>query len=185
MKVSGGTYTKGGIIAAGIVFVFLGYILFTRQSVPVASNEIAVPQTLLPPRTPPAGFQEYRNTTYRFSLFYPSGMKVTEFDEGDGARTITFENVAGVKGFQIFIVPYGAQQVSVERFRKDVPSGMREQSTDLLIDGSVANAFFSNNIALGDTWEVWFIKNGYLFETTVPKVLGPWLSDILVTWKFI
>lgn len=183
-------HTKWGILVAGVVSVFLGYLLFTHTPSPTNSGTPVLElnsqtATLLPPRTPPSGFEEYRNTTYRFSLFYPSGMEVTEFDEGGGASTITFQNTGEVKGFQIFIVPYGAPQVSAERFHKDVPSGVREQSTNLTIDGAVADMFFSKNITLGDTREVWFIKNGYLFEVTTLKSLDAWLTGIIQTWKFI
>lgn len=45
--------------------------------------------------------------------------------------------------------------------------------------------FFSKNIALGDTREVWFIKNGYLYEVTTLKSLDAWLTQILQTWKFL
>ncbi len=112
-------------------------------------------------------------------------MKVAEFDEGGGATTITFQNNKEVRGFQIFIVPYGAPQVTEERFRKDVPSGIRKQPTDLIIDGAVASMFFSNNIAFGDTREVWFIKNNFLYEVTTLKSLDDWLLQILQTWKFL
>jgi hypothetical protein len=45
---------------------------------------------LLPPRQVPAGSIEYRNTTYRFSLFYPTNLTLSAYDEGGGATTITF-----------------------------------------------------------------------------------------------
>ncbi len=191
MMTGGIKYTKGGIIAVLVVSVFFVYFFLTHTPSPTDPGTTTVLRidsptaTFLPSRTPPSGSEEYRNTTYRFSLFYPSEMKVTEFDEGNGARTITFQNVAEAKGFQIFIVPYGTPHVSTERFHKDVPSGVREEPTDLTIDGVVANMFFSNNIALGDTREVWFIKDGYLFEVTAPKTLNAWLMGIIQTWKFI
>lgn len=43
----------------------------------------------------------------------------------------------------------------------------------------------SKDAVLGDTREVWFIRNGYLYEVTTLKPLEGWLQDIVQTWKFI
>src|SRR3990167_5264451 len=75
-------------------------------------------------REVPKGAREYKSDTYNFSLFYPEAMKVKEFKESSGASTITFENIKGAQGFQIFITPYSEAQVSEERFAKDLPSGV-------------------------------------------------------------
>jgi len=137
------------------------------------------------PRTAPAGTAEYRNTTYRFSLFYPDTLSVKEFDEGGGASTITFQNVSTVQGFQIFVVPYSAPQVSTARFKEDEPSGVMQQPLDVTIGGVFATSFYSTDANLGDTAEIWFIHGGYLFEVTAPKSLAPWFSQIMQTWEFI
>jgi hypothetical protein len=146
------------------------------------STEVAANDT---PRTPPAGTLEYRNPTYRFSLFYPDTLSVKEFDEGGGASTITFQNVSTVQGFQIFVVPYGAPQVSTARFKEDEPSGVMQQPLDVTIGGVSATSFYSTDANLGDTAEIWFIQGGYLFEVTAPKSLAPWFSQIMQAWEFI
>ena len=133
----------------------------------------------------PIGSRSYHSEQYKFSLFYPEGMLVNEFDEGGGASTITFEDAEEGLGFQIFIVPYGENQVSEERFLMDVPLGIRENSSDFYIDGAVAVSFYSKNIGLGDTWEVWFIREGFLYEVTTLKNLDVWFGDIMKSWKFI
>ena len=38
---------------------------------------------------------------------------------------------------------------------------------------------------MGDAREVWFIKNGFLYEVTTYKELDAWLASIMQTWKFI
>jgi hypothetical protein len=136
-------------------------------------------------RTPPAGYTEYRSHEYRFSLFYPSTLSVQEFDEGEGAATITFQNVGDAQGFQIFVTPYGLPQVSVERLKKDIPSGVRENLRDISVDGSTAASFFSRNDLIGETAEIWFIHEGYLYEVTTLKPLAEWLSGIMATWQFL
>jgi hypothetical protein len=144
---------------------------------------VAVP--LSPARTPPSGAKDYRNERYRFELFYPPNLSVNEFDEGKGAMTITFQNPVDAQGFQIFIMPYGERQVSTARFKQDVPSGVAKEVMNIQIDGAQGTAFKSKDSFLGDTREVWFIHNGYLFELTTPLSLDSWLSSIMTTWKFI
>jgi hypothetical protein len=136
-------------------------------------------------RTAPAGYSEYRNTHYHFSFFYPNDLSVKTHDEGRGAFTIVFENIQSAQGFQIFIVPYAGNSISSERFVKDEPSGVRKNLANVLIDGSTGASFYGANAALGDTAEVWFIHDGYLYEVTTLKTLDTWLSGILTSWKFL
>lgn len=136
-------------------------------------------------RTPPHGMSEYRSATYRFSLLYPSNLSVKEYDEGKGAATITFQNIQTVQGFQIFIVPYASAQVSRARFIQDQPTGVMQSPMHVTIDGTAATSFYSTNPVVGDTAEIWFIRNGYLYEVTAPKSQAAWLSDIMNTWRFI
>jgi hypothetical protein len=170
------------------VFMFAGDSTpangFAAVSAGNVSNKMAS-GPLLPSRMPPPGFQEYRNIVYRFSIFYPISLSVKEVNEGNGVSTVIFQNVKDAKGFQIFIVPYEANQVSRERFQKDEPSEIMNDPNNLNIDGAIATMFLSRNLALGATREVWFIKNGYLFEVTAPQTLDNWLGYIMQTWKFI
>ena len=98
--------------------------------------------------------------------------------------TVIFENVEKGEGFQIFIIPYNESQVSEERFRQDIPSGIRKGLTDVTIDNAVGAAFYSEHEILGETREFWFIKNGWLYEITAPKSLDAWLSKIVATLEF-
>ncbi|MDP1721587.1 MAG: hypothetical protein Q8L37_00090 [Candidatus Gottesmanbacteria bacterium] len=136
-------------------------------------------------RVVPEGMREYQSATYHFSLFYPQELTVEERSEGGGASTITFQNVEKGEGFQIFIVPYSEAQVSEQRFKQDVPSGVRESLSNLSVDGATAAAFYSTNAALGATREVWFVRGGFLYEVTTLKPLDTWLGTIIQTWKFI
>ena len=48
-----------------------------------------------------------------------------------------------------------------------------------------ATAFFGANDVMGGTREVWFIKNGLLYEVTTYQVLDSWLAEIMKTWAFL
>ena len=136
-------------------------------------------------RIVPAGMREYQSATYRFSLLYPENLSIKEYDEGRGAGTVTFQDASRGEGFQIFIAPYREKQITEERFLLDNPSGAMEEPVEGLLDGALASMFFSTDPLLGDTREIWFIKDGYLYEVTTLKVLDKWLEGAMLTWRFI
>lgn len=128
---------------------------------------------------------EYVNDKYHFSFSDPSDLKVNEYDEGQGAVTLTFENDQTLNGFQIFIVPYQGDKVTDQRFHMDVPSGVRRDLINIKVDGAAAAAFVSEDVSLGETREVWIIHGGYLYELTTPRATEYLLEEILGTWKFL
>ncbi len=136
-------------------------------------------------QTPGAACVEYRNEQYHFSVFYSDHKTVLTYDEGGGAATIVFQNTADVHGFQVFVVPYAGTQVTPERFKKDEPSGVRTDLTTVTVDGATGAAFYSYDQSLGDTYEVWFIHGGYLYELTTLKARAANMQERLQTWKFI
>jgi len=133
----------------------------------------------------PPGKREYRNNKFHFLLHYPEELTVKEFNDKGEALTVSFENKESGEGFQIFVVSYAESQVTPERFKLDVPSGVRESPTQVLIDGVTGEVFFSENGTLGKTREVWFIRGGYLYEVTTYRELDAWLAEIMHSWKFI
>mgnify|MGYP001610874267 CR=1 FL=1 len=137
-------------------------------------------------RAVPAGEKEYYNPQYKFSLLYPNNLTAAEHDEGAGAMTIIFEydDKKTLEGFQVFIVPFSGSQITDDRFKQDIPSGVRKDLKEIKIDGATGASFYSENDVLGETAEVWFLRGGYLFEVNTFKELAPWLDTILQTWKF-
>jgi len=178
----------GTIIILGFV-IGIYFYSSNKGGIDIKSGEDSLISTIqfskTPTRSIPDGWLEYQNNQYNFSLFYPEGMVVNKFDEGAGASTITFENIEKGVGFQIFIVPYGGTQIDEGRFLRDVPSGIRQNPSELYIDGVLANSFYSKNLGLGDTWEVWFIYKGFLYEVTTFREQSDWLSQIMKTWSLL
>lgn len=82
-------------------------------------------------------------------------------------------------------MPYSKPQVDFERFKLDEPSGVLKDPQSVTIDSTAATIFFGQNSTMGETREVWFVHNGYLFEVTTYKDLDAWLSQIMASWKFI
>lgn len=132
------------------------------------------------------GVREYANTDYRFSLSYPQSLTVTEYTEANDAISITFEDYSDSEmGFQIYVTPYKLDHITDERFRLDAPSGVKKKPIEVVVDGTRSVIFFSENALMGETREVWFIKNGFLYEVATYKALDTWLAGIMKTWKFL
>jgi len=157
---------------------------FAPTDMQVANDTIAGNSPLAQARAAPKGSLAYRNTHYHFELFYPKGYVPTEYDEGNGGRTIIFEKDY-YHGFQISVIPYGQRQVSNDRFKIDEPSGVMDNTTTTIVDGVQGTMFFGSNDVMGDTREAWFIHNGYLYEVATYKPLDTLLQQIIQSWKFL
>ena len=171
-------------IVAVLGLLIGAYFYFSNGKAVVEKNET---ESVFPARSIPNGWREYQSNWYDFSLLYPEELVVKELEESAGinTNTIVFENAESKLGFQIFAVPYGGQQVTNERFLLDVPSGVRENPAEFLVDGVTATSFYSKSMELGDTFEIWFLHGGVLYEVTAPREQEVWLSDIMETWLFL
>jgi len=127
---------------------------------------------------------QYKNLLLNFSIFYPNNLKITETSKGN-TSTIIFNDKKENRGFQVFVVPYLENEISEERLKMDLPSGIILEQKSITVDGVPATTFFSKNTKIGDTKEIWFIKNGFLYEIMTYKDLDNWLLEIMKTWKFI
>jgi hypothetical protein len=128
---------------------------------------------------------EYHTDRYHVLVYYPSDLTTKSYDEGGAATTIVFQNEQLVQGFQIFIVPYSEAQVTERRFLKDEPSGVRTNVQNVVVDGATGAAFYGKNATLGDTYEVWFIHGGFLYEVTTLRADQDKLNELLATWRFV
>lgn len=172
------------VVAAGVLaFTYLSTAPSQSVSETIPSDNAVIITEPLPPLISEES-REYKNLLFRFSLLYPRDLQVREYDDGTSASTITFEDTVGTHGFQIFIVPYSEKQITREQFKKDVPSGIIDEPTDIIIDGARATMFFSKDSVIGETREIWFIKDGFLFEITARRALDAWLANIMQTWRF-
>ena len=117
--------------------------------------------------------KEYTNAEYGFSFRYPSYLTATIFDEGEGATTLTFQNIEKVEGFQVYVAPHsGALPVDTGPARP------------MVIGGTSASACYGTHTDLGDTHEVRVAHGGFLYEVTTLSPLDTWLRGITETWKF-
>lgn len=171
-------------IIVGVLIVLLVSFLFFRMSSEPSGTSIDGTDVSFESRDVPAGMRLYQNAPYRFSLLYPEALEMHEKEEGAGASTMLFQDTNTGQGFQIFIVPYTETQVTPDRIAKDIPSGVVKDTRDITIDGATAASFYSQNVTLGETAEIWFVHGGFLYEVTTLAPLDDWLSQIMLTWRF-
>jgi hypothetical protein len=181
-----------GLIAFGII-IASGALLFgagkttsaqaASPALPFAteSTSTASEITVAPP---PDGYLPYSNQPYHFSVYYPPNLQLHTYDEEGGGFTAAFQNPTTNVGFEVYVTPYSAAQITEQEFKLDEPSGVDNQPTPVTIDGAAATMFFGSNSVMGDTREIWFIHGGFLYEVTTYKELDSWLSPIMQTWQF-
>jgi hypothetical protein len=152
---------------------------------PATSSPAALSESIPTTQNAGQGKRLYKNAAFHFSLLYPQELVAKEYIEQGDAISVLFQDPNTGEGFQIYIIPYGGTQIDTERFRLDEPSGVIQEQTEIRVDATRATMFFGKNSIMGDTREVWFIKNGFLYEVATYKELDSWLGKIMQSWKFL
>jgi hypothetical protein len=177
-------FAIGVLILAGVgLSVFLFWKKPALVSSVSSSNGRATSTEAIATSTP-VGTNVFQSDMYHFEMPYPTELSVVAHDDGSNASTIVFQNPDLAEGFQIFVMPYLESHVTPDRFKKDDPSGVRTNERSVSIDGATGEAFYSKDDTLGDTYEVWFIHNGWLFEVTALKSEEDFINQLLADWKF-
>ena len=165
-------------LAACTAAAFYGWSFFSLESQPATA---AVAAQAINHATWPS----YENSVYRYSLRYPPDLSAQEYPEADGAMSTVFSNTTTGQGFQVYATPYEHAAITKERLALDLSSGVMDNAGDLSVDGARARTFFSTNDAMGGTYEVWVINEGFLYEIVTHDVHATWLDAILETWHFL
>ena len=87
------------------------------------------------------------------------------------------------KSAQIFIIPFDEPApISKTRILKDLPDMVIKNEQKGEVGGHPAIAFLGKHETLGDTYEIWFIKNKYLYQIITRASTAQFLTDIMKTW---
>ena len=179
--------SKSQIFLAGILVSFmcglgLGFFLWHASS----QNEIGVLREVEVTEVSDT-VSRYSNDTFGFSLEYPQEFEVREVTEDGGGMTIVFQKPSEQYGFQIFITPHQEEFITEARIRADIPSGKMEHPQEIVIGSQNIRAlhFMSEAPVIGNSAEVWFIRNGSLFEVTTYEALDAELATVLSTLTFL
>ena len=148
----------------------------------------------------------YTDSQYGFSFQYPKDFTATKFSDQEDTSTILVQyqqvstNIANDSsqvsedtdkypknsGFQIFISWFDEPgPITKERVLQDLPDlTIKNAEQRVLKNGVPALIFFSEEPSLGETREIWFINNGYLYQVTATKEIDSLVAQIVGTWKF-
>jgi hypothetical protein len=110
-------------------------------------------------------FTTYIDPDYDFSFHYPKDFVISTFQEDPG-ETIVAKHPRFQLGFQIFVTPFEEENpITKERILRDVPSlTIKDEVEFSLDDGTSAFRFSSEDSSLGETREIWFSRDGNLFQ---------------------
>lgn len=180
------------VITALLVGLAAGYFFFVTEPGPYdimnqRSFDLKRYESVEGPDTVesiPKGFKKYVNGRLGFSLHYPDAYFPQEVRETAISSSVVFTPLGGGTGMQVFVVYHPQETIDEERFRLDVPSGVRSNEQAVTLAGVSAVQFESEHPA-GSMLEVWAIHNNYLYEITVPKLHSNVLNEIITSWQFI
>lgn len=175
------------LVILGFIIVFIGGFFALRSATvgePLGITLATTNAERLSPPVVPEGHKEYRSADYHFYVYYPGDIPPQESRDPGFAMTVEFQKEDGDPGFQIYAAPINGTTITEDRFLRDEPSGVRKDTKDVSVDGAAAVAFHGFDPRIGQTYEVWFIKDGLLYEVATYRQLEPWLDQILSTWRF-
>lgn len=171
------------VLVACWLYIFLVRPHITSETSPAPLSSASTSSAAVSPQLP-LNWAQYASSLYDFTLGYPDSLAVSQHPGAGNTMVVLFQNEATQQGFQIFITPYNQQKITQQRFLMDEPSGVMDDPQNITIDGAPATEFFSTNLTMGASCEIWFLHNSFLYEVTAPKALASWLIQIMETWEF-
>jgi len=127
----------------------------------------------------------YTNDKYKFSFEYPKGVAVSSFKEGIG-DIVLIQSKDTKTSAQIFIIPYDEEgPITSSRILEDLPSMVIKNEKKGTLGGADAIAFLGKHESLGDTYEIWFVRDESLYQIITKVETAQFLVDMMKTWKEI
>jgi hypothetical protein len=132
--------------------------------------------------------QVYKTEENNFAFVYPEKLKITEsaIEGVDGGKRILAESGEVKKGFEVVILPFDENNpITKERILQDVPDMVINNEKEITVgNGIYALSFDGTDENIGNTSEIWFTHNGFLYEAQTYPEFGPQMAEILKTWQF-
>lgn len=122
-----------------------------------------------------------------FELTYPESFRVADIPTDGGARIVIAEDISKEEeGLQIFITPYDEPLPNVERIKLDLPDKLIRNPRPATLDGVEVLTFESRMVQdIGDTFEVWAVYNGKLYQIVAYRSFAQGLQKILDSWQWM
>lgn len=131
---------------------------------------------------------KYTHNSPAFSFEYPQEYAPSFIREETGDSIVVSHGGDSLAGFQIFVTPFdeSISELTPNRIQNDIPDiVMKSPETIVLPSGIKALSFVSRHESLGDTFEVWFVKDGYAYQFSSTREGVEGLDKALATieWK--
>lgn len=179
------------IVVAAIILIG-GYFYFTKDFNSTSefgnldlytSNLITAPQyeTEVSKETSP----RYTHENPNFSFNYPESFAVSNFPENNG-EIVLVQRAEDKVGLQIFITAFDepASALTASRVTSEIPGIQIQDAREILFGDERVGITFINTTNAEPTREVWFVKNGHLFQVTATATFQSALEKIMSTFQF-
>lgn len=161
------------IVLAGVAFwFFLSSEKDQRQiSAPVSEKSADMSET-------------YTNPKYSFSFSHPKEFSVSEFIE-NGADIILLKDAAAGGVFQVLVSSFDEPEpITKARILKDIPNMAIANDKIISLGGEKALSFRSKDKSGSETFEIWFARNGNLYQISALPDFEEKLKEIVKKWTF-
>lgn len=185
------TNTMGNIkikILISIILLALLSLVILKFSKQTPQKQIILPentvkQTKEQEKTPV--FYTYTHPDYNFSFTYPEGLTIGTQDTDENGQVVLVQSKnTGTIG-QIYISKFPQdKQLTAELLKQEFPNKKFLNGKKVLIGGTEAFSFESEEEGTGKTWEVVFVDNGYIYQAMSTINNRNIFESILTTWEF-
>jgi hypothetical protein len=128
--------------------------------------------------------QTYRHPSLKFRFNFPQTMKVGSFEDA-GGQTVLVQDAGNKLGMQIYISDFDEDTaLTEERIKRDIPDMVVNQPVSVVLGGTKGVSFFSQSESLGQTYEVWLVRNKKLYQISAYAFQKQLVDRILGTWKW-
>lgn len=160
-----------------VIVGFMGFLFLKNDSVDtdgIADKKIGG-----------SNLKNYESEIYKFSFDYPDKFIVNDVSTNGVDNKVTFESVEPGQGFQITILPFDEPgPLTEDRIKKDLPGLAILEPVKSVMNGVDVLQFNSVDESVGNTFEVWFVYSGSLYQIQTYRNFNKELLDILNSWIF-
>ena len=118
-----------------------------------------------------------------FSFVHSAKITLSQEEVEGGELIMASGDVSGV--FQLFIIPFDEKgPLTPERIKKDVPDMIIKNEKSLDVSGVKALTFESKDESGTETFEVWFVSGGKLYQMAGYDESKKTIQEILKSWEW-
>lgn len=129
--------------------------------------------------------QTYTDIDYGFLFTYPRGYEARSFSDLEDTKTILVENHQTKQGVQVFVSAFDEDIIlTPERIKQEMSDLVILEPKNLLAGDVTGVSFRSTNALDTESYEMWFIHNGRLYQISAPIVNKSLFKEMITTWHW-